>query len=135
MKTVVITGSARGLGLEMAKCFRSKNFNVVISDLYKKDIDNAKSELLLVKGSGDIDCFLCNIVKESDVAKLINKVKKKYGVIDFWINNAGVNQSDKMIWDITKEEIEQLFSVDLLGTIVASKLIAKTMIEQNSGSI
>jgi len=30
MKTVVITGSARGLGLEMAKCFREKNFNVVI---------------------------------------------------------------------------------------------------------
>ena len=37
MKTVVITGSARGLGLEMAKCFRSKNYNVVISDLFKKD--------------------------------------------------------------------------------------------------
>ena len=33
MQTVVITGSARGLGLEMAKCFRHKNFNVVISDL------------------------------------------------------------------------------------------------------
>ena len=39
MKTVVITGSARGLGLEMAKCFRHKNFNVVISDLFKKDLE------------------------------------------------------------------------------------------------
>ena len=43
MKCVVITGSARGLGFEMAKCFRKKNFNVVISDLFKNDIDNAKS--------------------------------------------------------------------------------------------
>ena len=33
MKTVVITGSARGLGLEMSKVFRKNNYNVVISDL------------------------------------------------------------------------------------------------------
>ena len=45
MKTVVITGSARGLGLEMAKRFRGKNFNVIISDLFKKDLENAKKEL------------------------------------------------------------------------------------------
>ena len=45
MKTVVITGSARGLGLEMAKCFRNKNFNVVICDLFKKDLEIAKKKL------------------------------------------------------------------------------------------
>ena len=36
MKTVVITGSARGLGLEMAKVFLKNNINVVISDLNKE---------------------------------------------------------------------------------------------------
>ena len=50
MKTVVITGSARGLGLEMAKVFRKNDLNVVISDLFKRDLDNAKRELLKVKG-------------------------------------------------------------------------------------
>ena len=48
MKSVVITGSARGLGLEMAKCFRNKHFNVVICDLFKKDLENAKKELLKI---------------------------------------------------------------------------------------
>ena len=37
-ETVVITGSARGLGYEMAKCFRKRNFNVVISDIIQKDV-------------------------------------------------------------------------------------------------
>ena len=37
MKTVVITGSARGLGLEMAKEFRRNDYNVVISDLLEKN--------------------------------------------------------------------------------------------------
>lgn len=45
MKTVVITGSARGLGLEMAKLFKSNNLNVVISDINKETLENAKKEL------------------------------------------------------------------------------------------
>ena len=116
MKTVVITGSARGLGLEMAKCFRGKHFNVIISDLFKKDLDNAKKELLKVKGTGDIDYFVCDITKEQDIVNLIDKVKKKYNNIDFWINNAGVNQPDKMIWDLSGEEIDRMLEIDLKGT-------------------
>ena len=135
MKTVVITGSARGLGLEMAKCFRTKNFNVVISDLFKKDLDNAKKELLKVKGNGDIDCFVCDITNEKDIINLINKTRNKYNNIDFWINNAGINQPNKMIWDLTSEEINRMLEIDLKGTMIASKLIAKVMIEQGNGSI
>lgn len=37
MKTVVITGSARGLGLEMAKVFKQNNYNVVLSVLALKN--------------------------------------------------------------------------------------------------
>ena len=37
MKTVVITGSARGLGLEMAKVFKEKNVNVILSDLNEEN--------------------------------------------------------------------------------------------------
>ena len=37
MKTVVITGSARGLGLEMAKVFKEKNVNIVLSDLNEEN--------------------------------------------------------------------------------------------------
>ena len=71
MKTVVITGSARGLGLEMAKCFRGKNFNVVISDLFKKDLEIARLELLKVKGIGDIDYFVCDVTRENDIVNMI----------------------------------------------------------------
>lgn len=135
MKTVVITGSARGLGLEMAKCFRGKNFNVIISDLFKKDLEEAKKQLLKIKSTGDIDYYVCDVAKESDISNMIDGVCNKYGVIDFWINNAGINQPDKMIWDMTSDEIDKMVDIDLKGTIIASKLIANVMIEQNSGSI
>ena len=47
MKTVVITGSARGLGFNMARFFREYNWNVVISDLKEENLIKAKEEQLL----------------------------------------------------------------------------------------
>lgn len=135
MKSVVITGSARGLGLEMAKCFRKKNFNVVICDLFKNDIDKAKNNLLEISGDGDVLSVLCDVTQESDLKKLIRSAKKKFGSIDIWINNAGINQPDKMIWELNSDEISKLIDIDLKGTMIASKLIMEEMIKQGNGAI
>ncbi len=135
LKTVVITGSARGLGYEMAKCFRKKNFNVVISDISKKDVENARKEIEQIKGNGLVLGYVCDIVIEKDIVNLIDKTKKKFGTIDFWINNAGVNQPDKMIWECNYNEISRMIDIDLKGTMLASKYIAQEMVVQNSGAI
>ena len=134
-KIVVITGSARGLGYEMAKCFRKKNFNVVISDVVKKDVDNAKKRLLVEKGNGEVIGVVCDITKSSDIVKLIDETLKKYNTIDYWINNAGVNQPDKLIWKLTDEEINKMIDIDLKGTIIASKYIMEVMEKQGYGNI
>lgn len=134
-KTVVITGSARGLGYEMAKCFRKKNFNVVISDIIKKDVDKAKKNISLEKGNGEVIGFVCDITNSKDIVNLIKEVKKKFSKIDFWINNAGVNQPDKLIWKMNDEEIRKMIDIDLKGTIIASKYIMEVMEEQGYGAI
>ena len=53
MKTVVITGSARGLGFEMAKVFRKNNYNVVISDLNEENLVKAEEKLNEINESID----------------------------------------------------------------------------------
>ena len=134
-KTVVITGSARGLGFEMAKCFRKKNFNVVISDINKLDIEKSSKELNNISSKGKIMDIACDITNEKQIINLIDKVNKKFGKIDFWINNAGINQADKMIWELEKDEIDKMIDVDLKGTIIATKHAINEMIKQGSGAI
>ena len=112
-KTVVITGSARGLGYEMAKCFRKKNFNVIVSDIFKTDVDNAKKNIIQEKGSGEVIGIVCDITKGSDIDNLIKESLKRFKKIDFWINNAGVNQPDKLIWDMEDDEISRMIDIDL----------------------
>ena len=133
--TVVITGSARGLGYEMAKCFRKKNFNVVISDILDKDIAEAKEKLSKEKGNGTVLGIKCDITKGNDLDNLIKCVKKEYKTIDYWINNAGVNQPDKLIWQLTDEEVSKMIDIDLKGTIIATKHVMKVMEKQDFGRI
>ena len=135
MKTVVITGSARGLGLEMAKVFRKNNLNVVISDINEENLVKAKVELETISSNSNVSMCICDVTKEEDIRRLIEFTKKEFGCIDIWINNAGVNQPNKAIWELDKEEIELVIDVDLKGTILASKLVMEEMIKQKSGAI
>lgn len=135
MKTVVITGSARGFGYEMLKVFRENNFNTVICDINESLLKEAEKDLKIIEGKGEILSVKADITKEVEIKKLIEKTLSKFETIDIWINNAGVNQPDKAIWLLTKEEIDRLIDVDLKGTILCSKLIMEVMLKQNSGQI
>jgi len=95
MKTVVITGSARGFGFEMLKLFREYNFNVVLCDISQEFLDISEQKLRNIKSKGQILSCQTDITKEEDVKKLIDETLKQFKTIDIWINNAGVNQPNK----------------------------------------
>ena len=135
MKTVVITGSARGLGFEMAKVFRKNNTNVVISDLSMENLEIAKDKLLEINSNGDIGTCVCDVTKSDDIKSLIEYTKGKFGSIDIWINNAGVNQPDKAIWELTESDIDLVFDVDLKGAVMGSKLVMEEMSKNKKGAI
>lgn len=135
MKTVVITGSARGFGLEMLKLFRKKGFNIVVCDVSKEALEQATHDLESVNSKGKIFSLKTDITKEDDVRNLINLTIDKFKTIDIWINNAGVNQPNVPIWELDKQVINRLIDIDLKGTILCSKLVMPVMIKQKFGQI
>ena len=136
MKTVVITGSARGLGFEMAKIFKAKGVNVVISDLNEEKLQNAKRELNEINNQeAKVSYCVCNVTKSEDITNLIEFAKREFGSIDIWINNAGVNQPEKAIWELSEEEIDMVLNVDLKGAIMGAKLVMAEMEKKHKGAI
>lgn len=135
MKTVVITGSARGLGFEMSKVFKEQNVNVVISDLNEEKLKDAKENLEKIKSKSKVEYFVCDVTKSKDIQTLIESTKKTFGKIDIWINNAGINQPEKPIWELSEDEINMVLNVDLKGTVIASKLVVNDMIASGSGAL
>lgn len=135
MKTVVITGSARGFGFAMLKLFRESDFNVVICDINKDSLELAAKELTNTPGKGKVLAYKCDITLEDDVKELIKDVLEEVKTIDIWVNNAGVNQPNKPIWELDIKDIDRLIDIDLRGTILCSKEIMKVMSLQKSGGI
>lgn len=135
MKTVVITGSARGLGFELAKNFKKNDFNVVISDINEQTLAASADKLTELGGQGETAWLKCDVTDRDQVAKLAAFAKEKFGTLDIWVNNAGVNQSEHYIWDLEEKEIDFLLNVDLKGAIHGSTEAMKVMIPQGFGAI
>lgn len=135
MKTVVITGSARGLGFNMARFFRENNFNVVISDLNEEKLENAKNELEKIDSEGKVSYKTCNVSNLNELEELMSFAIEQFKLVDIWINNAGVNQPQKAIWELTDKEINTIIDVDLKGAIYGSKVAMEEMSKNHKGAI
>ena len=135
MKTVVITGSARGLGFNMARFFRQYNYNVVISDLKEENLIKAKEELEKTESEAMVEYKVCNVSKLNELEELMKFAVQKFKVVDIWINNAGVNQPQKEMWKLTENEINTIIDVDLKGAIYGSKVAMEEMEKNHNGAI
>lgn len=135
MKTVVITGSARGFGLEMAKVFRKNNFNVVLSDINEKGLQEAKTQLESIASDAKVLSVVCDVTNHKMIETLWQSAKNSFENVDIWINNAGVNQPDKPVCELSQEEIDFLLNIDLKGAIYGSKIAFAKMKEQGFGQI
>ena len=135
MKTVVITGSARGLGFNMARFFRQYNYNVVISDLKEENLVKAKEELDKVDSEAIVAYKVCNVSMLNELEELMKFAVQEFKVVDIWINNAGVNQPQKAVWELTENEINTIIDVDLKGTIYGSKVAMEEMLKNHNGAI
>ncbi|MBQ7488185.1 MAG: SDR family oxidoreductase [Clostridia bacterium] len=133
MKTVVITGSTRGLGLEMAKCFRASGFNVVVNGVNEAWLEAAVKTLRDCPGAGAVEGFRASVVSEAEVQALALFADETFGCVDIWINNAGVNQPMKPMWELTAREIDAVLSIDLRGTVLGSCAAVKMMEKQPTG--
>ena len=133
MKTVVITGSTRGLGFEMAKLFHKNGWNLVINGVNPQRLEKAAEELRALPGDGAVEGFAGSVASEEELQGLLDFAVAKFGVLDIWINNAGVNQPMKAIWELSQEEIDAILNIDLRGAILGSRLAARQMEKQPEG--
>ena len=133
MKTVVITGSTRGLGFEMAKLFHKSGWNLVINGVNPQRLEKAAEELRALPGDGAVEGFAGSVASEEELQGLLDFAVEKFGVLDIWINNAGVNQPMKAIWELSQEEIDAILNIDLRGAILGSRLAARQMEKQPEG--
>ena len=133
MKSVVITGSTRGLGFEMAKRFRRSGWNVLVNGVHPGRLEDAVGTLRQIPGAGAVEGFRADVASREELQALADHAVERFGGIDIWINNAGVNQPMKALWELTPDETDAILNIDLRGTALGSCIAVRQMEKQPSG--
>lgn len=129
-RITLITGAARGLGLEQARAFIDSNARVVITDLSEESLAEARKEL----GSDRVFTYRQDVTEFDATPSLIKRIESEVGPIDYLINNAGVHLK-KPIWDVSTPEWQNIVNINLTGTFVTTREVVTRMKERQFGSI
>ncbi|MEG0615487.1 MAG: SDR family NAD(P)-dependent oxidoreductase, partial [Oscillospiraceae bacterium] len=133
MKTVLITGSSRGIGAATAKLFAENGFNVVIN--YNKSAKQAENLLAeIISKGGTAVAIKANVSSPTEVSAMIDEVNSRFGGVDVLVNNAGIS-SQRLFTDISEEEWAEFMNVNLGGVFRTTKAVLPKMINKKSGKI
>ena len=132
-KVMVITGSSRGIGKEMAKKFAEENAKVVIN--YSKSDDDAL-QLYAQLTKSNQSCLLvkADVTKQNEAQRLCKETIKAFGQVDVLINNVGMC-SDNLLPVMTEKQWKQVLNTNLNSVFFCSRYFAKEMIKQKKGKI
>lgn len=142
MKTMLITGSSRGIGAEIARlAFLSGEYNVIINynksltlaAELKKELENI-SQMNPQKAFGKVIIFGADVSKEHDVNEMFANAENHFETVDVLVNNAAMS-SFSLFTDLTYEEWNNTMSTNVGSVFLCSKRALKNMIHKKSGKI
>ena len=131
-KVAVVTGAARGIGRAIAERLARDGADVVICDLQAEWLAETAGA---IQAMGRKALPVAVDVGDGDsVAACIAETIKMFGRVDIMVNNAGITK-DTLLVRMTDEAWDDVLRVNLKGTFLFSRAVAKHMMKQRSGAI
>ncbi|MBI3038306.1 3-oxoacyl-[acyl-carrier-protein] reductase [bacterium] len=131
-KVALVTGAARGIGLEISKVLCDDGFDIVLSDINADGLEIAKKEFENVDRS--VWAISADISKLEEAERLIDETVKKFGKLDVLVNNAGITK-DALLLRMKEDQWDAVINVNLKGTFLVTRASCKQMLKQKSGNI
>ena len=131
-QVALITGSARGIGKEIALTFAQEGAMVVISDI-NPDTAAATAKEFAAQGYQAMS-LACDVTKLADVEAMVNKILDNYKRIDILVNNAGITR-DNLLLRMTEGEWDSVISTNLKGAFICTKVVSKFMLKAKKGKM
>ena len=131
-KVVVVTGSTRGIGKEIAMIFAGQGAVAIILGRNEEMAAQVCDEI--IQRGLKSESFSCDVTSFENVQEIINKVLDKYGRIDILVNNAGITK-DNLLLRMSESDWDDVINVNLKGVFNCTKVVAKAMLKAKSGKI
>jgi len=128
-KIALITGGASGIGAGIALKFSQSGARVAICD-----IDRATGEKTCQGLGPNVRFYELDISSEASVNTTVDNIARDLGRIDILVNNAGIT-NDKLILRMAESDWDRVIRINLTGTFLVTRAVAKYMIKQRAGRI
>jgi NAD(P)-dependent dehydrogenase (short-subunit alcohol dehydrogenase family) len=127
-KIVIVTGGSKGLGKGIAQAMVGAGARVIITSTIEGELNTAAQDI-------GAEAYKVDASSKEQTIKLAEDVVKKYGRIDIWLNNAGVQIAPSSIEEVSEEKLQRLFSINFFGYFYGVQAAIKIMKQQESGLI
>ncbi|SFE24100.1 NAD(P)-dependent dehydrogenase, short-chain alcohol dehydrogenase family [Lentibacillus persicus] len=131
-KVAIVTGGAGGIGQKTSETFLKEGAKVVLVDMNEELLNTAKSNL---QHLGEVIAIKADVTSEDDVKNYVNETVEKFGHINIFFNNAGIEGKVAPIVDQEIEVVDKVLKVNVHGVFLGLKHVLPVMSRQKSGSI
>ncbi|HAJ62621.1 MAG TPA: 3-ketoacyl-ACP reductase [Cyanobacteria bacterium UBA8543] len=126
-KVALVTGSSRGIGRAIALKLSSDGAKVVVN--YAGSADKANEVVATIEANGgQAIAVQADVSKVADIHRLFDKTIEHFGQIDILVNNAGAIVY-KAIAQVTEDEFDKIFAINVKGTFFACQQAAQRMVD------
>ena len=132
-KVMLVTGGSRGIGAATVRLGAKRGYAVAIN--YQKRADVAQNLMDEInEGGGEAIIIQANVSIESEIIEMFNQVDQQLGTLTAFVNNAGIIQPPKPLVEMTRERLQELFDVNILGAVLCAREAVKRMSTRLGGS-
>jgi len=129
-KIALVTGAGSGFGRGIAARFAEEGAKVVVADINEESAKNVAGEI----GDSAI-AVVADVSKNSDVEAMIQQSVAQWGRLDILVNNAGTTHRNKPMTEVTEEEFDRIFAVNVKSVFLTARHGVPLMKEQGQGVI
>ncbi len=131
-KTALVTGAARGLGLEIAKGLAASGAHVLLNGRNRERLEKGLSVIRSNGGSAAACVF--DVADERAVEETFNGISREHGPLDILVNNVGIRDR-RGVYEFEIDDVRRMLEVDLLAPFNLCRKAAKMMMGKGEGRI
>jgi len=131
-RVAVVTGAAGVIGTATIRLLAERGARIVAVDRREQDLAAAIKDL---PASAQALAVTADVTQEDEVAEYVRAAVDKFGTIDAFCNNAGIEGDIKPIPEYSLESFRRVLDVNVVGVFLGMKHVLPVMLKQNKGSI
>ncbi|MBN2106063.1 MAG: SDR family oxidoreductase [Deltaproteobacteria bacterium] len=135
MKTIVITGSTRGIGHGMTVEFLKRKCRVMLSGRSQELVEAEVGRLAADYGKDTVAGLACEVTSPDQLQALWDGAVAAFGTVDIWINNAGVTHPTRNVAELKPAEMKSVIDTNVTGLVYATQVALKGMTALGGGFI